>query len=79
MKFVDAAGNQLEEGMPVAFPLAFGVSQPGKIVKLGTGIGVGPASIPHVAVAVMFMLDVQPNGLVGGILAMPTPKGPFVE
>lgn len=73
MRFMDSAGNEIKEGGQVSFPLAFGQAVPGKVVKLDSGIGVGPASIPHVAVAVLFHLDVQQNGVVPGIFSLPAP------
>lgn len=78
MKFIDTLGNSLEEGQGVSFPLAFGQSLPGKIIKLEQGLGAGPASIPHVAVAVIFQLDVAPNGMVGGVFALPKPESGLV-
>jgi hypothetical protein len=70
MQFRDVVGNILEKDEPVAFPLSFGQVVPGKIVAADSGLGGGP---PAISVAVVFRMEAMPNGMVQGVLAMPTP------
>ncbi len=69
MKIVDFAGNPVEDGGSVLVPITFGLAQMGKVAGISSGVGVGPDSIPHVAVMVMFHFPVQANGVVGGLIA----------
>lgn len=76
MKFIDAAGNELSEGTPVSFALAFGQAIPGTIATLESGLGIGAAAAPKLAVMFVLPLHAQPNGLVMGIFAMPPQQAP---
>jgi|HubBroStandDraft_3_1064219.scaffolds.fasta_scaffold139361_2 hypothetical protein len=70
MKITDPFGNELKEGVPIAFPLAFGQGVAGNIVKVTTGLGVGPDAIPQVLAGFVLPLQVAPNGTVGGIFVV---------
>lgn len=74
MKIIDPLGNELKEGGPVAFPLAFGQSIAGNIVKISLGLGAGPDSVPQVLVGFVLPLQVGPTGHVGGVYALPEPR-----
>lgn len=77
MKFVDLAGNQLEEGTPVCLPMDFLKGIQGNIVKLESGLGAsGQDAIPKIAVMFVIPLQVAPNGMVPGVFAMPKPEVP---
>jgi hypothetical protein len=73
MKILDALDNELLEGVPVTFPLAFGQAIAGNVVKISTGLGVGPEAIPQVLVGFVLPLQVSPSGRVGGVYVLPEP------
>lgn len=78
MKILDPLDNELVEGRPVAFPLAFGQSISGNVIKIRPGLGAGIESIPTVLVGFVLPLQVDPSGRVGGVYALPEPPKPQI-